>query len=145
MKLKHVFFLLSFSLCLSIFCAQQACTISLLPKYSQTIVDQVTAAAKKTDSLYSAIEAASNKNFATYVPAYSSIDASISSILLQDVVRNKPTLILSQAQSISDMFLKYENEHKNKVNITSGEARSYRNSMAALWQALLISETKLNK
>jgi hypothetical protein len=122
-----------------------SCTVTFVPKYSQSIVDQVTATAKKTDSLYSVIQLSSNKSFATYAPTYAAIESSMTSIVLQDAVRNKPTLILSQAQAVLDMFVKYEKEHQAKGNITAGEAQSYRNGMAAMWQPLLISETHLNK
>jgi len=121
------------------------CTVTFVPKYSQTIVDNVTATAKKTDSLFATIQLSSNKNFSTYAATYASIESSIGSILLQDAVRNKPALIISQTQAVLDAFVKYENEHKAKVLITSGEAESYKLSMAAYWKALLISETHLNK
>lgn len=139
--MKFKIFLLSIILAVTL----PYCTVTFVPKYSQIVVDNVTATAKKTDSLFAAIQLSSNKNFNTYAPTYASIESSIGSILVSDAVRNKPALIISQAQAVLDAFIKYENEHKNKVNITAGEAAQYKLSMAAYWKALLISETHLNK
>lgn len=122
-----------------------SCKVQLMPVYNQSMIDQITAAKFTVDSVYDVIINADDKIFENYKSGYELSEVYINGIVTSEAARPKAKILADQAQRIKNVFENAYNYHAKNIIISSQTAFGFKTQIDATFEALMVSETNLNK
>ena len=122
-----------------------SCKVQFMPTYNQSMINQITAAKFTVDSVYDVIINADDKGFANYQTGYQLSEVYINGIVTSESARPKAKILADQAQRIKNVFENAYNYHAKNIIISSQTAFGFKTQIDATFDALMVSETNLNK
>lgn len=122
-----------------------SCKVQLMPTYDQSMINQITAAKFTVDSVYDVIINADDKGFANYQTGYQLSEVYINGIVTSESARPKAKILADQAQRIKNVFENAYNFHAKNIVISAQTAFGFKTQIDATFDALMVSETSLNK
>jgi hypothetical protein len=122
-----------------------SCKVQLMPVYNQSMINQITAAKFTVDSVYDVIINADDKSFENYKSGYELSEVYINNIITSEAARPKAKILADQAQRIKNVFENAYNYHAKNIIISSQTAFGFKTQIDATFDALMVSETNLNK
>jgi hypothetical protein len=136
--MKKIIFLLSIV-------AFVSCKVQLMPVYNQSMINQITAAKFTVDSVYDIIINADDKSFENFKSGYELSEVYINNIITVEAARPKAKILADQAQRIKNVFENAYNFHAKNIVISAQTAFGFKTQIDATFDALMVSETNLNK
>jgi hypothetical protein len=122
-----------------------SCKVQLMPVYNQSMINQIAAAKFTVDSVYDEAQAHPELGFAHVKTGYELSEIYINNIMAVEAARPKAKILADQAQRIKNVFENAYNYHAKNIVISAQTAFGFKTQIDATFDALMVSETNLNK
>lgn len=148
--MKHLKFILPALLLLafSTVITQESCVGSKVvfnAHYDSVMITRVEGMKTLTASLYTNIQASTDKSYEVYKPVYNAIDTGLAELLADESKRSKNEAIKYQAKTTLEFLRQFAAEHSNKGSIANTQAKAYAKYMNDIFDIWLKTERSLNR